>query len=101
MAFLKASLIFPAFCTCNTASMKTALGEWAQGERENSGNKDAYGHSRGSLGPIWMGQRIRSSITDPGAYQDLIYAKGAYILQMLRMQLMNSREPDPDRAFTK
>ena len=46
-----------------------------------------------------MGQRIRSSITDPGAYQDLIYSKGAYILQMLRMQLMNSREPDPDRAF--
>jgi hypothetical protein len=79
-------------------SMKTALGEWRK-EKEKIRNKDAYGHARGSLGPIWMGQRIRSSVTEPGAYQDLIYSKGAYILQMLRMQLMNSREQDPDRAF--
>jgi Peptidase family M1 domain len=79
-------------------SMKTALGEWRK-EKEKIRNKDAYGHARGALGPIWMGQRIHSSVTEPGAYQDLIYSKGAYILQMLRMQLMNSREQDPDRAF--
>ena len=79
-------------------SMKTALDEWRK-EKEKIRNKDAYGHSRDSLGPIWMGQRIRSSITDPRAYQDLIYSKGAYILQMLRMQMMNPRDQDPDHAF--
>ena len=71
----KASLIFPAFCAVQyRESMKTALGEWRK-EKEKIRNKDAYGHARGALGPIWMGQRIRSSITDPGAYQDLIYSR--------------------------
>jgi hypothetical protein len=79
-------------------SMKTALGEWRK-EKEKIRNKDPYGHSRGALGPIWMGQRIRSSITDPRAYQDLIYSKGAYILQMLRMQMMSPRDQDPEHAF--
>jgi hypothetical protein len=79
-------------------NMKEALGEWRK-EKEKIRNKDAYGRSRDSLGSIWMGQRIRSSITDPGAYQDLIYSKGAYVLQMLRLQLMNPRDQDPEHAF--
>jgi hypothetical protein len=79
-------------------NMKEALGEWRK-EKEKLRNKDPYGHSRDSLGPIWMGERIRSSLTDPGAYQDLIYSKGAYILQMLRMQMMNPRDQDPDHLF--
>jgi len=29
----------------------------------------------------------------------LIYSKGGYVLQMLRMQMMSTRESDPDRAF--
>ncbi len=46
--------------------------------------QDLNSQKREELGPIWMGGRIRSSVTDPGAYQDLIYSKGAYVLQMLR-----------------
>src|SRR6202166_5163336 len=46
-----------------------------------------------------MGQRIRSSVTNGGSYQDLIYSKGGYVLQMLRMQMMNPRDQDPDHAF--
>ena len=34
-----------------------------------------------------------------GSYQDLIYSKGGYVLQMLRMQLMDPRDPDPDHLF--
>jgi len=79
-------------------NMKEALNQWKQ-EKEKIRKKDAYGHSRESLGPIWMGQRIRSSLSDGGAYQDLIYSKGGYVLYMLRMQLVDGRSNDPDRAF--
>jgi hypothetical protein len=79
-------------------NMKEYVLRWRK-EKENLHIHDVNGHEVESLGPIWMGQRIRSSITGSGSYQDLIYSKGGYILQMLRMQLMSSREQDPDRAF--
>jgi Peptidase family M1 domain len=77
---------------------KESLERWRK-EKEHLHNKDLNGHTIESLGPIWMGQRIRSSVTGPGSYQDLIYSKGAYVLQMLRMQLMDPRNPDPDHLF--
>jgi hypothetical protein len=79
-------------------NMKEALSRWRR-EKELLRNKDLNGHVIESLGPIWMGQRIASSVTGGGSYQDLIYSKGAYVLQMLRMQLMDSRNPDPDHLF--
>ncbi len=60
---------------------------------------DIHNHQVDSLGPIWMGRRIRSSETSPGSYQDLIYSKGGYVLQMLRLQLNDPRNPDPDHLF--
>lgn len=79
-------------------NVKEALSRWRR-EKELLHIKDLNGHTIESLGPIWMGHRIASSVTGPGSYQDLIYSKGAYILQMLRMQLMDSRNPDPDHFF--
>jgi Peptidase family M1 domain len=81
-------------------SMKEQLNQWRK-EKELLRTTDLNGHTVEGLGPIWMGERIRSSITKPSSYQDLIYAKGAYVLQMLRMQMMNPREPsgDADHAF--
>ena len=46
-----------------------------------------------------MGLRIRSSVTDPGSYQDLIYSKGGYVLQMIRVQMADPRNPDQDHIF--
>ncbi len=60
---------------------------------------DLNSHKREDLGPIWMGPRIRSSVTDPGSYQDLIYSKGAYVLQMLHAQMVDSHNPDYDHVF--
>src|SRR5208282_1961546 len=60
---------------------------------------DTHRHVTEQLGPIWMGQRIHSSQTDPSSYQNLIYSKGGYVLQMLRMQLYDGRTPDTDRLF--
>jgi hypothetical protein len=79
-------------------NMKEYVSRWRK-EKELLHAHDLNGHEIEALGPIWMGQRIRSSITGPGSYQDLIYSKGGYVLQMLRMQLMNSRDPDMDRLF--
>lgn len=79
-------------------NMKEYLSRWRK-EKELLRNRDANGHEVEALGPIWMGERIRSSITGPGSYQDLIYSKGGYVLQMLRMQLMDSRNADPDHIF--
>ena len=61
--------------------------------------KDNHSHTVEQLGSIWMGRRIFSSQTDPRSYQDLIYSKGGYVLQMLRMQLYDGRSPDTDRLF--
>ncbi len=37
--------------------------------------------------------------TGPGSYQDLIYSKGAYVLHMLHLQLVDPRNPDPEHLF--
>ena len=79
-------------------NMKEYLSRWRR-EKELLHTHDLNGHEVDSLGPIWMGQRIRSSITGPASYQDLIYSKGGFVLQMLRMQLMSPREADPDHLF--
>ena len=60
---------------------------------------DIHGHEVESLGPIWMGQRIFSSETSGSSYQNLIYSKGGYVLQMLRMMLNDSRNPNPEHLF--
>jgi hypothetical protein len=79
-------------------NMKEYLNRWRK-EKELLKTKDVKSHSVESLGPIWMGQRIVSSETDRRSYQDLIYSKGGYVLHMLRMQLNDSRNPDPDHQF--
>jgi len=61
--------------------------------------KDPFGHRIDSLGPIWLGRRIASSVTSGGSYQNLIYSKGAYVLHMLRIQMEDPRSPDPDHLF--
>lgn len=68
-------------------------------DKELLRSSDIKGHQVESLGPIWMGRRISSSETGPGSYQDLIYSKGGYVLEMLREQLADSRNPDPDHLF--
>jgi aminopeptidase N len=46
-----------------------------------------------------MGRRIRSSETNASSYQNLIYSKGGYVLQMLREQLADPRSQDTDHLF--
>jgi hypothetical protein len=58
--------------------------------------KNNYGVAPNDAGPLWMGLRLISPRTE-NAYQNVTYAKGAYVLQMLR-SLMYSPD-DGDKAF--
>jgi hypothetical protein len=57
-------------------------------------------HIRESVGPIWLGVRL-SSTESPGGYSLLVYEKGGFVVHMLRMMLLNQRDPsgDADRRF--
>ncbi len=56
-------------------------------------DKKNYGASN-DAGPIWLGFRLTSP-KSPGAYDDVIYAKGAFVLAMLRSVLYNDQPADP------
>jgi hypothetical protein len=64
--------------------------------REQILEKNNFGMSPNDSGPVWMGLRLISPRTE-SAYQDVTYAKGAYVLQMLR-SIMYSPE-DQDKSF--
>ena len=54
--------------------------------------------SANEAGPISAGPRL-STWRNPQAYSVLVYEKGAYVLQMLRMAMMDPRKQNPDEAF--
>jgi hypothetical protein len=58
-------------------------------------NKNAYGVSANDAGPIWMGFRL-NTFKSPGAYNNLIYPKGAFILHMIRMLMQDDKTGDRD-----
>lgn len=78
--------------------MKDSLTRW-KAERDKLRRQDQHLHTIDSIGPIWMGARVRSTETDWTTYQDLIYSKGGFVLQMLRMQLWDSKDQDPEHFF--
>jgi len=58
--------------------------------------KNNFGFAPNDAGPLWLGERLISPKTANG-YQNVIYPKGAYILEMLR-SIMYSQD-DQDRTF--
>ncbi len=50
------------------------------------------------VGPLFMGSRLSSS-KSPEAYNVLIYAKGAWVMQMLREMLRQPNSGNPDARF--
>lgn len=60
--------------------------------------RDLKNRTYESLGPIWMGTRLITQDA-PGAYSVLVYSKGGFVLNMLRMMLSNPRSAEPDERF--
>jgi hypothetical protein len=58
-------------------------------------DKNQYGVAANDAGPLWMGLRL-DTFKSAGAYNRLVYPKGAYILQMLRMLMRDEKTGDQD-----
>ena len=56
-----------------------------------------FGHRYADVGPVWMGDRLGSSLA-PGGYDIVVYDKGGYVLEMLRAMLQ-VRGQNPDQPF--
>ena len=67
-------------------------------DREELFSKNRFGYRYSDLGPIWMGNRLASSLS-PDGYATDIYNKGGYVLEMLRAMMFNSRSQNPDEDF--
>jgi hypothetical protein len=65
---------------------------WEQ-HRKSILEKNQWGRSPNDAGPIWMGFRL-STFKNPGAYNELVYPKGAYILHMLRWMMYDRQNGD-------
>jgi hypothetical protein len=57
--------------------------------------KNGFGNSANDAGPIWLGYRLDTAKTQ-GAARRLIYPKGAYLLQMIRMLMRDDKTGDQD-----
>jgi len=68
-------------------------------QRKRILEKNNYGVSPNDAGPLWLGLRLVSPRT-PQAYQGDTYAKGAYVLSMLRSIMKSDNGTgDPDQTF--
>jgi hypothetical protein len=54
--------------------------------------------SNAAAGPIAMGPRL-STPRNPGAYDAIVYTKGAFVLHMLRMAMRDWKSAKPDADF--
>lgn len=78
-----------------TQSKTGAYQKYWDSERKQLLEKNQYGHRAIDVGPIWMGSRLNSTRAQ-GAYQKVIYSKGAWVLQMLRAMMYETATGDKD-----
>jgi Peptidase family M1 domain len=69
-------------------------------ERKSIVEKNQFGFRAIDVGPVTMGYRLNSSKAGFNIYRDLIYPKGAYILQMIRMMMWDPRTGDQNFKAT-
>jgi hypothetical protein len=63
--------------------------------REAITAKNQFGVSANEAGPIWMGLRLDTA-KSAWAYNRLVYPKGAYILNMIRLMMRDDKTGDQD-----
>jgi hypothetical protein len=63
--------------------------------REEIVQKNPFGNAPNDAGPIWLGERL-NTFKNAGAYNRMVYPKGAYFLQMLRMLMRDDKTGDRD-----
>lgn len=61
-------------------------------------SKNTVGHRPVDVGPLWLSFQLPAHF-EPGNYQSLVYFKGAYVLEMLRTLMEDSKDSNPDARF--
>ena len=61
-------------------------------------DKDSAGHRPVEVGPLWLGVQLPTYM-ERNLYLVLVYYKGAYVMEMLRLLLEDPRLPEPDQHF--
>lgn len=64
-----------------------------QHARERILEKNAFGRRANDAGPVWLGLRLNTFKT-AGAYSNIVYPKGGYILHMLRTMMWDVKTHD-------
>ena len=59
---------------------------------------DKKGHRPVDVGPLWLSMQL-PAYNEESPYQVLVYFKGAYVLEMLRVMMEDPRAKDPDARF--
>jgi hypothetical protein len=71
---------------------------WAE-RRKRLTDTNGEGKRAIDVGPVTLGYRLATARTGVNIPQDLIYPKGAYILQMFRFMMQDSTSKDVDAHF--
>jgi len=61
---------------------------------------NGQGHRPVDVGPLWLNGQLNAYLEGDNA-SSLIYFKGAYVLEMLRVLMENARAQNPDERFIK
>jgi len=69
------------------------VNEFWDRQRKRVTDKNSFGISPNDAGPIWAGLRLDTFRTQ-GAYQGVVYPKGAFVLHMLRMMMQDTKTGD-------
>jgi aminopeptidase N len=59
---------------------------------------NSAGHRPVDVGPLWLGAQLPAHLEE-GLYQQLVYFKGAYVMEMLRAMMWDPRQKDSDARF--
>jgi hypothetical protein len=79
-----------ALCLATERDGDWKLHELLQEYKRDLRSKDKEGHTIESGGPIWLGQRLSTSL-NPAGYDAIIYKKACWVLHMLRCLM---RQPE-------
>jgi hypothetical protein len=63
-------------------------------------NANLQSHRPVDIGPLWLNSQLNAHLEERNAYT-LIYFKGAYVLEMLRVLMENARAQNPDERFIR
>ncbi len=61
-------------------------------------SNNSEGHRPVDVGAIWLGGQL-PSFHEPRLYQNLVYDKGAYVMEMLRAMMWDSKQKNPNAPF--